>query len=476
MRAAFQVVGAILLVSTLSVASTPDQPSSNSMPPVGETVEKITTTVSPDQQYSLYLPSAYSVAKKWPLLVIMDPRGRAPMALELFRASAERRGYILMSSYQTRSDTEWSVTTESLKAMLQEAEARYSIDESRIYLAGLSGTSRAAWAYAHALKGMVAGVVGVAGGRPATLEVDDETVDFVHFGVTGTTDFNYREMVELAAYLDGIGAQYRLEIVEGGHAWPSAEITNQAIDWFELQAMRAKQAPRSVASVDKEFELAVERLKNVEGVLEEYRRTNEIIRDFGGLRDVDDYISRSANLAASGDLEEATIAQAKIFVQERTYLRQRFGPWLTRTRSSDQDLSTLSRSLMDLQIETLKKQVANKEDRDSANSAQRLLDDLYANMSFYLPRDFREVGDYDRAIFVLKIAIEIDPERRRAQWGLAQAYATTGQEKKAFETLRRAVALGQVDVERLETDPTWDTLRKKPAWQEILEAAKSASN
>lgn len=463
-------------MSTLSVASTPDQPSSNSMPPVGETVEKITTTVSPDQQYSLYLPSAYSVAKKWPLLVIMDPRGRAPMALELFRASAERRGYILMSSYQTRSDTEWSVTTESLKAMLQEAEARYSIDESRIYLAGLSGTSRAAWAYAHALKGMVAGVVGVAGGRPATLEVDDETVDFVHFGVTGTTDFNYREMVELAAYLDGIGAQYRLEIVEGGHAWPSAEITNQAIDWFELQAMRAKQAPRSVASVDKEFELAVERLKNVEGVLEEYRRTNEIIRDFGGLRDVDDYISRSANLAASGDLEEATIAQAKIFVQERTYLRQRFGPWLTRTRSSDQDLSTLSRSLMDLQIETLKKQVANKEDRDSANSAQRLLDDLYANMSFYLPRDFREVGDYDRAIFVLKIAIEIDPERRRAQWGLAQAYATTGQEKKAFETLRRAVALGQVDVERLETDPTWDTLRKKPAWQEILEAAKSASN
>jgi tetratricopeptide (TPR) repeat protein len=149
---------------------------------------------------------------------------------------------------------------------------------------------------------------------------------------------------------------------------------------------------------------------------------------------------------------------------------------LTRTRSSDQDLSTLSRSLMDLQIETLKKQVANKEDRDSANSAQRLLDDLYANMSFYLPRDFREVGDYDRAIFVLKIAIEIDPERRRAQWGLAQAYATTGQEKKAFETLRRAVALGQVDVERLETDPTWDTLRKKPVWQEILEAAKSASN
>lgn len=475
MRAAFQVVGATLLVSTLSLASASDQPSSNPIPPAGETIEKIATSVSSDQQYSLYLPSAYSEAKKWPLLVIMDPRGRAPMALELFRASAERRGYILMSSYQTRSDTEWSVTTEALKAMLQEAETRYSIDESRVYLAGLSGTSRAAWAYAHALKGMVAGVVGVAGGRPATLEADDETVDFVHFGVTGTTDFNCREMVELATYLDGIGAQYRLEIVEGGHAWPPAEITNRAIDWFELQAMRAKQVPRSITFVDDEFELAVERLKTVEGALAEYRRTNEIIRDFGGLRDVDDYILKSSGMVTNIELEEATIAQAKIFEQERTYLRNRFGPWLNALRSGEQDLSTLSRSLMDLQIETLKKQAANKDDPDSANSAQRLLEDLYANVSFYLPRDFLEVGDYDRAIFALKIAIEIDPERPRAQWGLAQAYAATGQEKKAFETLRHAIALGKVDVERLETDPTWETLRKKPAWQEILEAAKSAS-
>ena len=127
---------------------------------------KVVTAASPDQQYSLYLPSSYSSAKTFPLLIVMDPRGRAVMALELFQQGAARHDYIIMSSYQTRSDTAWEVTTNALKALLIEAETRYSVDHTRVYLAGLSGTSRGAWGYANALIGTVAGVVGVAGGPP----------------------------------------------------------------------------------------------------------------------------------------------------------------------------------------------------------------------------------------------------------------------------------------------------------------------
>ncbi len=71
--------------------------------PPGEVVQQVACLAAPEFTYSLYLPGNYDSAKTWPILFIMDPRGRAPMALELFREGAERLGFILVSSYDTRS-------------------------------------------------------------------------------------------------------------------------------------------------------------------------------------------------------------------------------------------------------------------------------------------------------------------------------------------------------------------------------------
>ena len=446
------------------------------MPPAGEVIEKIVTSVSPDQQCSLYLPSAYSVARKWPLLIIMDPRGRAPMALELFRASAETRGYVLMSSYQTRSDTAWAVTTDALKALLQESEQRFAVDHSRIYLAGLSGTSRAAWAYAKALGGTVAGVVGVAGARPHTLELDDQAVEFDYFGITGTTDFNHREMVELSEHLEQVGADHRLEIFEGGHSWPPPTLSNAAIEWFDLQAMRDDRIPASDEFIDEQLARAIERFELADQPLERHRRCSEIVRDFSEWHDVDSYEKQCEELASQPSFKQARTRRRKLFNQEVTYLQHRLASWLESIRHTDRSPPTVSRSMIDLQIKPLQKKAQLKDDPLTANSAQRLLDDVYANVSFYLPRDFRKAGDFERAVLALRLAVEIAPERRRAYWGLAEAYAASGRSDKAFEALRAAIALGKVDIERLETDSTWKTLRESPAWQEILELAGSASS
>src|SRR5207248_1982499 len=76
--------------------------------------------------------------------------------------AAARLGWIVMSSYNTLSDGPPEPNVAAVNAMLASA-AGWSIDTSRLYLAGFSGTARAALAFAVALRGHVAGVIAAGG-------------------------------------------------------------------------------------------------------------------------------------------------------------------------------------------------------------------------------------------------------------------------------------------------------------------------
>jgi poly(3-hydroxybutyrate) depolymerase len=58
---------------------------------------------------------------------------------------------VVLSSYQSRSDTNEIGTLRALQALLGEALHRFAIDRKRIYLAGLSGTAKTLWTRTDAL-------------------------------------------------------------------------------------------------------------------------------------------------------------------------------------------------------------------------------------------------------------------------------------------------------------------------------------
>jgi hypothetical protein len=45
-----------------------------------------------------------------------------------------------------------------------------------------------------------------------------------------------------------------LRIFEGGHTWLSSEIAVEAVEWLEIQAMRAGTAPKDRGTIAKLFE------------------------------------------------------------------------------------------------------------------------------------------------------------------------------------------------------------------------------
>src|SRR5688572_26992026 len=128
--------------------------------PRGALIGSVRSQSNPDQHYAVYLPSSYDARTPAPVLFVMDYRGRARIAAEVFVPAAERFGWILVSSNHTSSDESPEPSLVALKAMWTDAHDLFSIDERRLYLAGLSGTARTSTWLATELPGRFAGVIG----------------------------------------------------------------------------------------------------------------------------------------------------------------------------------------------------------------------------------------------------------------------------------------------------------------------------
>ena len=63
--------------------------------PVGEMVEDIACASDSTQTYTLYLPPGFTNERRWPVLLVFDPRGRSVLAAELFRDAADDYGWII---------------------------------------------------------------------------------------------------------------------------------------------------------------------------------------------------------------------------------------------------------------------------------------------------------------------------------------------------------------------------------------------
>src|SRR5262245_14559576 len=175
--------------------------------PPGTVVENVVSRSNPKMSYALYLPSNYNSSRKWPLLVLMDPRGRALMPMELFRETAEKQGYIIVSSYNTLSDDEWEPNVIALKAIMADIPNMFAIDDRRIYLSGFSGTGNGSWFFANNMTPHVAGLINF-GSAAADWATPVRGAVYSYFGICGNRDFNYEPLRSLEKMLDDLHLQY----------------------------------------------------------------------------------------------------------------------------------------------------------------------------------------------------------------------------------------------------------------------------
>src|SRR5947208_14494015 len=90
----------------------------------GRLEERVPSSTDTSQAFALYLPPGYTAERRWPVLFVLDPRGRALLARDLFRDAAARLGWVAMSSYNTRSDALVDPNLSAMDAMLISPQTR----------------------------------------------------------------------------------------------------------------------------------------------------------------------------------------------------------------------------------------------------------------------------------------------------------------------------------------------------------------
>lgn len=381
----------------------------------GRTSASVISVSNPTQRYAVHLPAAYAPSRKWPLLLLMDPRGRAMVPLERFREAADRRGYVLLSSYDTRSDTGRDVNSPAVRAMLADAPLLVSVDTSRVYLVGFSGTARTAWTFARTFDENIAGIIAFGGGLPLGDSAPWDAA-FAHYGAAGWLDFNFDEMVRLDGNLALRGMDHAFESFPGGHQWGPADVCARAVDWMELMAMKSGRCPLDLAWVEtahdqRQAEAASLAATRPHAALLRARAT---LRDFAGLLP-EETLAPSAELVdriqANPAVQRATEARDQAVTRYYRYKR-RLADLLDALESGSigRDAPTLIEAL---ELATLKEQAAahveDEADAIRARSARRLLEVVYVQCSFYLPRDYVREGKTWAAVLALEVADAVRP-------------------------------------------------------------------
>ena len=458
----------VLLAAVLSLAG----PAPEALPR-GEIVPRVSCEGSPEQSYALYLPASYETTRTWPILYLYDPRRRGAVAAERFRDAAERYGWILASSNNTVSDTPGADNSSAMSALWTDTHRRFSVDPRRVYASGFSGGARLACLLAQRLPGQVAGVIACGGGFPDSAP-PKPGIRFAVFGAVGNVDFNYGEMRRLDRTLEEIGATHRLSVFDAPPAWCPPAVCGEGIEWMELQAMKSGARSKDPVLVER---ILVERLERA-SLLETSGRTadahvrySEIVRDFAGLTETKTAEAARARLDASSAVAKALAAERRLEESEAR-LSNRLWADLTTALASDPP-PPLQGVVNRIQVARLRKEASGARTEAERLSAARVLEQLFAQTAFYLPRDFVSKRDFPRAELATGIAAQLKPDRAGTVfYNLACFRALAGDRKGALASLRTAVRNGFREIDTMETDPDLAALREEKDYRAIVDELK----
>lgn len=272
---------------------------------VGKVIEKVPTRKDEKQTYALYLPGNYTPAKRYPILYAFDPGARGVLPVERFREAAEKYGYIVVGSNNSRNGPEVPLNA-ILTALLDDTQARLAIDANRVYTTGFSGGARVAGLIAFSLKGQIAGVIGCGAGFP-TLAKPAKDLPFAYYGIAGSDDFNLTEVRQLTRTLDSLGAKVHFAVFEGDHAWPPAAYCTEAVEWMELQAMKSNRRERNDKLIADLLDKQTDRLRADEAshkTFDVYLRADALAKDFQGLTNVAEFTVKAEQLKNLKEIKE----------------------------------------------------------------------------------------------------------------------------------------------------------------------------
>jgi len=452
-----------LAAALLLAAATPAQ---QPRTPPGAPLEKgailphVSCTAHPEQSYALYLPTGYSSDRKWPLMLSSDPGARGSLALELQKAAADKLGWVLAASNDSRNGPGQS-RFDATEATLNDVQARVSIDPRLVYFAGFSGGARFSSQVALLCKcsaGVLLDGAGFSNGQSLATEQP-----FPVFSAIGITDFNYSEVIPLQEALEKAGYPHWLRVFQGSHEWAPADVMEEAMNWLRIESMKAGREPRDSGFLDAQFTIMQKRADSFERSGElllawrEYRQlaaTFESLKDVSGLRATADALGKQKAVREAVKREQAEFAEQAQLTGDITSHFERFEG---------------EREMQD-QLAHLRSNAQQEKRPERARVYRRALDGVFIS-AIEAGDTALESKNFAQAGRLFDAATQAKPDSEWAWRMLAEAYALAGKKKNALSALRKARELSQdraAFAKWFVADPAFDALRSSPEFSQFV--------
>jgi hypothetical protein len=440
----------------------------------GQITSPVPCAAKPEQSYALFLPSNYDPARQWPIVYVFDPGARGRLPLELMQVAAERYGYILVGSNNSRNGAS-AIQNEAATEMWRDTHRRLSIDDRRVYFAGLSGGARVSAQLAQACncaQGVFLNGAGFGGALPTS------SLSFAVFAIPGMSDFNYGELIELDERLGKTGARHFVRRFEGDHAWAPAEVWEDAFAWAAVLEMKDSKRTRDNAVLQGALARFSANARKQEDAgelsfaLGEYRAT---VSAFEGLAEPYALASLRERVSVL-EVNPAVRARVK---QERSSVE-------TQRRLEQQvniDVRALSESpdRAPVSIEDLSRRIRGWRDTltrkrpEERRILERTLGGIYVGSS-EVGNSLLDAGRHSQAEPYFQLMSEVRPNAYTPYVALARCHALLRRKKDLLQDLNRAVENG-LNSEALESlvanNPKILELAGQEEYARVLASAKA---
>jgi predicted esterase len=433
----------------------------------GKLIDTVKCIDHPGYSYSLYMPSNYLSLKKWPAILIFDPGGQGTVAVGVFRKAAEKYGYIVACSNNSRNGPLNNNFT-AAGNMLTDLLKRFTLDEKRIYAAGFSGGSRIALALASS-NNFITGVIGCGAGFPNDRNLyPSKKSSFVYYGIAGNMDMNWLEMFDLMTFFNNNTSVIPyLRTFDGGHQWPSPEIIQEAVEWINLQAMKKKIVASDSAYISSYSNKTKTFINNLIATGNQYdaaRYLQYAIRDFSGTQVSRDMTKSLTALEQSRNFNEANRQWSIIAAQEKSreenYISS-IGKIVYSGNVPDSAGVWWKREIGSL------KMIKNQGIPTYSQMAARLLNFISILCSEQGTAYFHQ-KQYDLSGFFFELCTLSDSENMNNYYNLARSLSGSNKKGEALDELNKAVGHGLNSRKTIELEPAFNNIRNEGKFKSLL--------
>jgi predicted esterase len=431
----------------------------------GKVSEKVVSQADPEQSYAAFLPANYDSQRPWPTVLCLDPRARGASAIARFVPAAEKYGFVVICSNNSRNGLDGPTVTKIFTTFWEDAHRRINIDQKRTYVAGFSGGARLAASFAARCRGCLAGVIATGAGFPPEPQ-PDQNIAFAYFAAAGVDDFNAAELWELEKKFRSLNAPFHFESFAGGHDWAPEATIERALLWLNLQAMKSGSLATDDKFIDSQFvsrTVGVDQLLAQKNYSEAQKELQSIIRDFKGFKDMSATLAKSEQLARSNELKKDERLQEAAFKQQLNEAGEIYSLWM---RAPNPDEVRSPRYDASSRIANFRKRREAAADSEERRLARRVLSQLQVQSIESAQAAFRN-NKAEVAVINLQLAKEIDPKNPNLVFELARAFAIKRDKGSALASLEEAVSLGFKDSVRLRSEEAFGFLATDPRFLKL---------